>query len=118
MVTGDRLTGTVGYNVQTATETEHHLIVAHEVTNHVGDRGQLPQMATKVKEVLGFAEIDILADTGYFNSPDLLACHKIGVHAVVPGPTPPMPRRRGASARRSSSICRTRMPTAAPPARC
>jgi hypothetical protein len=40
MVTGDRLTGTVGYNVQTATETEHHLIVAHEVTNHVGDRGQ------------------------------------------------------------------------------
>jgi hypothetical protein len=59
MVTGDRLTGTVGYNVQTVTETEHHLIVAHEVTNHVGDRGQLPKMAAKAKEVLGFAEIDV-----------------------------------------------------------
>jgi hypothetical protein len=44
MVIGDRLTGTVGYNVQTVTETEHHLIIAHEVTNHVGDRGQLPHM--------------------------------------------------------------------------
>jgi hypothetical protein len=39
MVTGDRLTGVVGYNVQTAVETEHHLIVAHEVTNQVVDRG-------------------------------------------------------------------------------
>lgn len=86
MVTGDRLTGTVGYNVQTVTETEHHLIVAHEVTNHVGDRGQLPKMAAKAKAVLGFAEIDVLADTGYFNSPDLLACHEMGVHALVPRP--------------------------------
>ena len=39
MVTGDRLAGVVGYNVQTAVETEHHLIIAHEVTNQVGDRG-------------------------------------------------------------------------------
>jgi transposase len=68
------------------TETEHHLIIAHEVTNHVGDRGQLPKMAAKAKAVLGFAEIDVLADTGYFNSPDLLACHEIGVHALVPRP--------------------------------
>jgi hypothetical protein len=81
-----RLTVTVGYNVQTVTETEHHLIVAHEVTNHVGHRGQLPKMAAKAKEVLGFTEIDVLADTGYFNSPDLLACHKMGVHALVPRP--------------------------------
>ena len=72
--------------MQTVTETEHHLIIAHEVTNHVGDRGQLPKMAAKAKAVLGFAEIDVLADTGYFNSPDLLACHKMGVHALVPRP--------------------------------
>ena len=83
MVTGDRLTGTVGYNVQTV---QHHLIVAHEVTNHVGDRGQLPKMAAKAKEVFGFAEIDVIADTGYFNSPNVLACHKMGVHALVPRP--------------------------------
>ena len=30
--------GIVGYNVQTAVEAEHHLIVAHEVTNVGSDR--------------------------------------------------------------------------------
>jgi hypothetical protein len=49
MVIGDRLTGVVGYNVQTAVDTEHHLIIAREVTNQVVDRGQLPKMAAKVK---------------------------------------------------------------------
>ena len=33
MATSGRGTGIVGYNVQTAVETKHHLIVAHEVTN-------------------------------------------------------------------------------------
>ena len=84
MVTGDRLAGVVGYNVQTAVETEHHLIIAHEVTNHVGDRGQLPKMAAKAKVALGFKEIDVIADKGYFRSPDLLTCHNIDVHALVP----------------------------------
>jgi transposase len=84
MVTGDRLAGVVGYNVQTAVETEHHLIIAHEVTNHVGDRGQLPKMAAKAKDALGFDEIDVIADKGYFRSPDLLAYHDMGINALVP----------------------------------
>ena len=33
--------GIVGYNVQTVVDAEHHLIVAHEVTNKGSDRGQL-----------------------------------------------------------------------------
>lgn len=86
MVTGDRLAGVVGYNVQTAVETEHHLIIAHEVTNHVGDRGQLPEMAAKAKDVLGFAEIDVIADMGYFRGPDLITCRDMGIHALVPKP--------------------------------
>jgi hypothetical protein len=86
MVTGDRLAGVVGYNVQTAVETEHHLIIAHEVTNHVGDRGQLPDMAAKAKDALGFDEIDVIADMGYFRGPDLLTCRDLGIHALVPKP--------------------------------
>ena len=40
-----RGTGLVGYNVQTAVDAEHHLIVAHEVTNTGSDRHQLHHMA-------------------------------------------------------------------------
>jgi transposase len=84
MVIGDRLTGVVGYNVQTAVDTEHHLIVAHEVTNQVVDRGQLPKMAAKAKEALGFETIEAIADAGYYRGGDLIACRDIGVTALTP----------------------------------
>ena len=45
MATSGRGTGIVGYNVQTAVDTKHHLIVAHEVTNVGHDRTQLAAMA-------------------------------------------------------------------------
>jgi hypothetical protein len=44
MVTSGRVTGMVGYNVQTALDTKHHMIVAHEVTNGGHDRDQLSSM--------------------------------------------------------------------------
>lgn len=40
-----RGTGIVGYNVQTAVDSRHHLIIAHEVTNVGSDRSQLSRMA-------------------------------------------------------------------------
>jgi transposase len=49
MATSGRGTGMVGYNVQTAVDTEHHLIVAHEVTNVGHDRTQLANMARQAK---------------------------------------------------------------------
>jgi hypothetical protein len=43
MATSGRGSGVVGYNVQVAVDTEHHLIVAHEVTNSGSDRGAIRQ---------------------------------------------------------------------------
>jgi transposase len=40
-----RGSGIVGYNVQSAVDAKHHLIVAHEVTNVGSDREQLASMA-------------------------------------------------------------------------
>ena len=79
-----KATGTVGYNVQCAVETKHHLIVAHEVTNAVHDRHQLSGMAAKAKEALGAETIEALADRGFHDGKELLACHEAGVTAYVP----------------------------------
>ena len=42
----------VGYNVQVAADSKHHLIPAHEVTNVTSDRSQLSSMAEQAKEAL------------------------------------------------------------------
>jgi transposase len=52
MATSGRGSGVVGYNVQVAVDTEHHLIVVHEVTNNGSDRAQLANMAKQAKAVL------------------------------------------------------------------
>jgi hypothetical protein len=51
MATSGRGSGVVGYNVQIAVDTQHHLIVTHEVTNTGSDRSQLANMASQAKEV-------------------------------------------------------------------
>jgi transposase len=56
MATNGRGSGVVGYNVQVAVETEHHLIVTHEVTNVGSDRAQLSGIATAAKAALQVAE--------------------------------------------------------------
>jgi transposase len=86
MATSGRGSGLVGYNVQIAVETEHHLIVAHEVTNEGHDRAQLANMAVKAKEALGVDELDAIADRGYFDSLEILACEQAGVTVTLPKP--------------------------------
>jgi len=66
--------GIVGYNVQTAVDTTHHLIVAHEVTNAPVDRRLLHRMAKEAKAVLEVEELEVVADQGYYRSEELLAC--------------------------------------------
>jgi len=48
-----RGSGIVGYNVQTAVDAKHHLIVEHEVTNIGSDRDQLSDMAKKARAAIG-----------------------------------------------------------------
>jgi transposase len=79
-------TGTVGYNVQVAVETEHHLIVSHEVTNVGSDRHQLKRMAEQAREALGTNELTALADRGYYSGDELKACTDAGIVPLVPKP--------------------------------
>src|SRR5829696_4546201 len=72
MATSGRGSGVVGYNVQVAVETEHHLIVAHAVTNVGSDRAQLSPMAKEAKAVLEVEKLDAIADRGYFSGEEIL----------------------------------------------
>ncbi|MGZ0076311.1 IS1182 family transposase [Methylomonas sp. EFPC3] len=79
-----RGTGIVGYNAQTAVDTKHHLIVAHEVINEGVDRSQLSNMAKKARSAMGVDDLTVIADRGYFKSEEILACHEAGITAIVP----------------------------------
>lgn len=81
-----RGTGIVGYNVQTAVDTQHHLIVANEVTNVGSDRDQLSSMAKQAREAMASETLSVVADRGYFESEEILACHDAGITAYVPKP--------------------------------
>lgn len=86
MATSGRGSGVVGYNVQVAVETEHHLIVAHEVTNTGTDRAQLANMGLQAKEVLGVEKLEAVADRGYYTGEEIKACHDAGIDVTLPKP--------------------------------
>ena len=86
MATSGRGSGVVGYNVQVAVDTEHHLIVTHEVTNVGTDRSQLAHMAKETKAALEANTLDVVADRGYFNSEEILACEEAGITVTLPKP--------------------------------
>ena len=79
-----RGTGVVGYNVQTAVDAKHHLIVAHEVTNTGSDRDQLSGMAMKAGAAIGVTTLTAIADRGYFKGEEILACKEAGIAVLVP----------------------------------
>jgi transposase len=86
MATSGRGSGVVGYNVQVAVETKHHLIIAHEVVNEGSDRAQLSPMAMVAKATLGVEKLDAVADRGYFSSEEILECENVGIMVTLPKP--------------------------------
>jgi transposase len=86
MATSGRGTGMVGYNVQTAVDTKHHMIVAHEVTNVGHDRRQLSAMARSARAAIGGKKMTVLADRGYFNGAEILQCTQEDITVLVPKP--------------------------------
>lgn len=86
MATSGRGSGMVGYNVQAAVDTAHHLIAAHEVTNVGTDRAQLARMAKQTKAALKTDTLDVVADRGYFSSREILACDQAGITVTLPKP--------------------------------
>jgi transposase len=86
MATSGRGSGVVGYNVQVAVDTQHHLIVTHEVTNTGSDRSQLANIASQAKDVLGVDHLDAVADRGYFSSTEILACEQADITVTLPKP--------------------------------
>lgn len=84
MSTNARSSGTVGYNVQTAVDTKHHLIVAHDVSMAMGDRRQLTRMSLKAREATGIEDLEVIADRGYYNMEEIKATVDEGITPYVP----------------------------------
>lgn len=78
--------GEVSYNVQTAVDSKHHLIVDQDVTNNGLDNHQLLLMANSAKQVLGQQELSVVADMGYYNQEQLKDCEDSGIRAYVSKP--------------------------------
>ncbi len=75
---------TVGYNVQTAVDSKHHLIVAHEVTNATTDRDQLASIAGQAKDTLKSESLTVVADPGYYKGEAIVECKSNGIEPLVP----------------------------------
>ena len=86
MATSGKGTGTVGYNVQTAVDAQHHLIVDHQVTNIGNDRSQLATIAKRAHTAMQAEHIEVVADRGYFSGEEIVACEEVGITAYVPRP--------------------------------
>ena len=72
--------------MQVAVDTEHHLIVTHEVTNVGSDRSQLARVAKEAKAALQTDTLEAVADRGYFNGEEIVACDQIGITVTLPKP--------------------------------
>ena len=74
----------VCYNVQTAVDSRHKLIVHHEVTNAHTDERCLVGMATAAKDVLEVETLEVVADKGYYAGEEIKRCEEQGIITLIP----------------------------------
>lgn len=72
------------YNVQTAVDAEHAIIVAHSVTLDASDIRCLKPMADAAKEALQTETLQVVADAGYSNGEQIAQCEEAGITPFVP----------------------------------
>jgi transposase len=73
------------YNVQTAVDAEHALIVVQQVTEQATDNRSLLPMAGAAKEAVGNPDLlNVVADAGYSNGEQAEACEAQGIVPPVP----------------------------------
>jgi len=82
----------VSYNVQTAVDAKHKLIVSHAVTQDGNDLNQLSPMASAAQAALDVEQLTVVADVGYQNGEHGAECEAAGITAVVPKPKPVNPK--------------------------
>lgn len=86
MATSGKDTGIVGYNVQIAVDTQHHLIVAHEVTNIGTDRHELANMSRQARDEMAVETLEVVADRGYYDAEEIKACEEADITVTLPKP--------------------------------
>lgn len=73
------------YNVQTAVDAEHAIIVVQKVTTEANDQRSLLPMAEAAKQAVGNPEsINVIADAGYSNGEQAEHCERQGIIPHVP----------------------------------
>lgn len=74
----------VAYNVQSAVDGEHGLILHHVVTQDGSDNQQLEPMAKAAQAILEQEALTVTADAGYSNGEQFQACDDAKITACVP----------------------------------
>ena len=95
MATGSDHRGVVGYNMQAAVDTKHHIVVATAVTNRGHDRSHLLEMAKAAHAEVGGSEMIALADRGYYEGEQIRSCAESGIIPMVPKPNTSPAQARG-----------------------
>jgi hypothetical protein len=85
----------VGYNVQTAVDEQHQLIVEHEVTNDPTDHAHLAEMALRAKATLGVEQLEVVADMGYYDGAEVKQCAEAAITTYIPKPLTSVNKKRG-----------------------